>query len=154
MFIAGYLAAGIVIATSPDGKVGKSTLWKTRAPLRTRLLITTKLKSLGSLLLRVTNVSRSCCALLVVDTRVSHTLTDGGYASRRTDCESAARVLGVSTLREAQGRVDAIDRDVLGRRCIDRASRGNDPHHDKHRAPHDRPSSTLRSADQWSQVPM
>lgn len=48
-------------------------------------------------------------ALLVVDTRVSHTLTGGGYASRRTDCESAARALGVSTLREAQGRVDALE---------------------------------------------
>ncbi|SDD19817.1 galactokinase [Nocardioides lianchengensis] len=39
--------------------------------------------------------------LLVTDTRVSHELTDGGYGSRRADCEEAARLLGVPTLREA-----------------------------------------------------
>jgi galactokinase len=38
--------------------------------------------------------------LLVVDTRASHTLTDGGYGSRRRDCEQAARVLGVEVLRD------------------------------------------------------
>jgi galactokinase len=40
-------------------------------------------------------------ALLVVDTRVSHELVDGGYASRRADCETACHELGVSSLREA-----------------------------------------------------
>jgi galactokinase len=40
-------------------------------------------------------------ALLVVDTRVHHSLSDGGYGSRRNDCEEAARALGVETLREA-----------------------------------------------------
>ncbi len=40
-------------------------------------------------------------SLLVVDTRVHHSLSDGGYGSRRTDCEEAARALGVETLREA-----------------------------------------------------
>jgi galactokinase len=39
--------------------------------------------------------------LLVTDTRVSHALTDGGYGSRRADCEAAARALGVPTLRRA-----------------------------------------------------
>jgi galactokinase len=39
--------------------------------------------------------------LLVTDTRVSHELTDGGYGSRRADCEAAARELGVPTLRQA-----------------------------------------------------
>jgi galactokinase len=39
--------------------------------------------------------------LLVTDTRVSHELTDGGYGSRRADCEEAARQLGVATLRQA-----------------------------------------------------
>ena len=39
--------------------------------------------------------------LLVTDTRVSHELTDGGYGSRRQDCEAAAAALGVATLREA-----------------------------------------------------
>jgi galactokinase len=40
-------------------------------------------------------------ALLVTDTRVSHELTDGGYGSRRADCDAAARELGVPTLRQA-----------------------------------------------------
>jgi len=47
-------------------------------------------------------------ALVVVDTRVSHSLVDGGYASRRADCETAARSLGVRTLREAQGRPEVL----------------------------------------------
>ncbi|MEP7088553.1 MAG: galactokinase [Nocardioidaceae bacterium] len=38
--------------------------------------------------------------LLVVDTRASHTLSDGGYASRRKDCETAAHELGVHLLRD------------------------------------------------------
>ena len=37
----------------------------------------------------------------MVDTRVSHALVDGGYASRRADCETACRELGVASLREA-----------------------------------------------------
>jgi galactokinase len=48
-------------------------------------------------------------ALVVVDTRVSHSLVDGGYASRRADCETAARSLGVRTLREAQGRPEVLE---------------------------------------------
>ena len=40
--------------------------------------------------------------LLVTDTRVSHELTDGGYGSRRADCEAAADELGVPTLRQAR----------------------------------------------------
>lgn len=47
--------------------------------------------------------------LLVVDTRVSHALADGGYAARRADCEDAARQLGVSTLRELAGRPERLD---------------------------------------------
>jgi galactokinase len=39
--------------------------------------------------------------LLVTDTRVTHALTDGGYGSRRADCESAGRALGLPTLRLA-----------------------------------------------------
>jgi len=38
--------------------------------------------------------------LLAVDTRAEHTLADGGYESRRRDCESAAHKLGVTSLRE------------------------------------------------------
>jgi len=39
-------------------------------------------------------------ALLVVDTRASHSLSDGGYGSRRDDCERAAAELGVDLLRD------------------------------------------------------
>lgn len=39
--------------------------------------------------------------LLVVDTTVSHALVDGGYAARRADCERAAGILGVPSLRHA-----------------------------------------------------
>ena len=43
--------------------------------------------------------------LLVVDTRTHHSLSDGQYASRRNECETAAAALGVQTLRE----VDDLD---------------------------------------------
>jgi galactokinase len=43
--------------------------------------------------------------LLVVDTRAPHRLVDSEYASRRSDCERAASLLGVSTLRE----IDDLD---------------------------------------------
>jgi len=39
-------------------------------------------------------------ALLVVDTRAEHALVDGRYAKRRAGCEEAARLLGVTSLRE------------------------------------------------------
>jgi galactokinase len=53
--------------------------------------------------------SREGLGLLVVVTGVSHALADGGYASRRADCEEAARTLGVRTLREARGAADPLD---------------------------------------------
>ena len=40
--------------------------------------------------------------LVVVDTRASHSLSDGGYEARREDCERAARDLGVETLRDVE----------------------------------------------------
>jgi galactokinase len=40
--------------------------------------------------------------LLVTDTRVSHAHSDGGYGARRADCETAARELGVASLRHAE----------------------------------------------------
>ncbi|MFD4699719.1 galactokinase [Streptomyces niveus] len=40
--------------------------------------------------------------LLVVDTRVKHSLGDGAYAERRAGCEAGARALGVRTLREVE----------------------------------------------------
>ena len=38
--------------------------------------------------------------LLVMDTRVAHRLTDGGYAARRQSCEEAAQLVEVSSLRD------------------------------------------------------
>ncbi len=60
-------------------------------------------------------------ALLVVDTRASHELSDGGYGSRRSDCEEAARALGLDSLRAAteqdvdrlEGRVRARARHIV-----------------------------------------
>ena len=44
-------------------------------------------------------------SLLVVDTRAPHRLADGAYAERRGTCEAAARLLGVTALRD----VDDLD---------------------------------------------
>ena len=54
--------------------------------------------------------------LLVIDTKVSHSHSDGGYASRRASCELGAEVLGVKALRdvdvagleEASGLLDEV----------------------------------------------
>lgn len=57
-------------------------------------------------------------ALLVTDTRVSHALVDGGYGSRRDDCEEAAGLLGVPSLRKATlEQVEGLDDDRLRRRA-------------------------------------
>jgi galactokinase len=40
--------------------------------------------------------------MLVIDTKVSHSHADGGYASRRAACELGAEVLGVRALRDVQ----------------------------------------------------
>lgn len=60
-------------------------------------------------------------ALLVVDTRASHALTDGGYADRRASCEEAARRLGVGLLSEVTDRSAALevlaDDEVVARRA-------------------------------------
>jgi len=56
--------------------------------------------------------------ILVTDTRVSHRLTDGGYGSRRAECERAAAELGVTTLREATlEAVEALTDEVVRRRA-------------------------------------
>jgi galactokinase len=57
-------------------------------------------------------------AVLVIDTGVSHALTDGGYGSRRSDCEAAVRVLGIGSLREATPeRVEQLDDERIRRRA-------------------------------------
>jgi galactokinase len=40
--------------------------------------------------------------LMVIDTRVKHTLADGQYARRRADCDEAARQLGLEWLSDAK----------------------------------------------------
>jgi galactokinase len=61
---------------------------------------------------------RDGLSLLVVDTRVSHALTEGGYGSRRADCEAAARACGVATLRDARGAaVEALPDERIRRRA-------------------------------------
>ena len=57
-------------------------------------------------------------ALLVIDTRVSHTLTDGSYGDRRAECAQAARLLGAASLREASlDDLDRLDDPMLRRRA-------------------------------------
>ncbi len=46
------------------------------------------------------DVASSGLELLIVDTQAHHALTDGGYAERRTSCESAVAKLGITSLRE------------------------------------------------------
>jgi galactokinase len=46
------------------------------------------------------NFSASGLKLLIIDTQAHHALIDGGYAERRSQCESAAKVLGVTSLRD------------------------------------------------------
>jgi galactokinase len=53
-------------------------------------------------------MSDPAMALLVVNTNVKHELTGGEYATRRAQCEQAAKALGVPSLRDA-------DADVLER---------------------------------------
>jgi galactokinase len=40
--------------------------------------------------------------MLVIDTKVSHSHADGGYASRRASCELGAEVMGVKALRDVR----------------------------------------------------
>ncbi|MEU6857877.1 galactokinase [Glycomyces sp. NPDC046736] len=53
--------------------------------------------------------------MLVVDTRAPHRHADGEYGARRADCEEAARLLGVSHLRDAPADATLAD-DRLNRR--------------------------------------
>ncbi len=64
------------------------------------------------------DVGAAGLALLVVDTRVTHALTDGSYGSRREECAAAADRLGVATLRDADlDAVEALEDDLLRRRA-------------------------------------
>lgn len=54
------------------------------------------------------DVAASGLELLIIDTQVHHELVDGGYASRRKACESAAKKLGVLSLRDVT--IEELDR--------------------------------------------
>jgi galactokinase len=63
-------------------------------------------------------IAEAGLALLVTDTRVSHALVEGGYGDRRAECDAAARLLGVTTLRHATlGGVEGLSDDRLQRRA-------------------------------------
>jgi galactokinase len=65
------------------------------------------------------NPAGSGLALMIIDTRARHELTDSGYATRHVECAEAARELGVGTLREISGpeALDALADPVLRRRA-------------------------------------
>ena len=48
-------------------------------------------------------------SLLVVDTGVSHRLTEGGYGDRRVECREVARLLGVRSLRDSYDSPAGVD---------------------------------------------
>jgi galactokinase len=57
-------------------------------------------------------------ALVIIDTRARHALTDGGYAARRQACDDAARALGVRSLRDITDTSELVGLDpVLLRRA-------------------------------------
>jgi galactokinase len=58
-------------------------------------------------------------ALLVIDTRIQHELSDGGYGARRRACERAAVELGVVALRDISGvgELDGVSDPVVRRRA-------------------------------------
>ena len=51
--------------------------------------------------------------LLIVDTQAHHALIDGGYAERRASCESAAKKLGVFSMRDLDGATLEAKRDLI-----------------------------------------
>ena len=61
--------------------------------------------------------------VLVVDTRVKHAISDGGYAVRREQCFRAAEALGVPALRDADRAMitSAADKGVLAGKELARA---------------------------------
>lgn len=58
--------------------------------------------------------------LVVIDTKAPHALVDGQYAARRATCETAARALGVGTLREVVDLDSALEHlgDAVTRRRV------------------------------------
>jgi len=53
-------------------------------------------------------------ALLIVNTNVKHELSGGEYAQRRSQCEAAAKILGVASLRDATAEMLERTKDTMG----------------------------------------
>ena len=64
--------------------------------------------------LRTVSLDRADVSVLIANTKVRHSLGDGEYARRRTECELAARQLGVDSLRQATMPLLDAARDSLG----------------------------------------
>lgn len=60
-------------------------------------------------------------SVLVIDSAVKHSLADGGYASRRKNCEDACAILGVESLREVTLEQLEAAKDKLGDLCYRRS---------------------------------
>ena len=60
-------------------------------------------------------------SVLVIDSAVKHSLADGGYASRRKNCEDACAILGVPSLREATLEMLEEKKSELGDLCYRRS---------------------------------
>lgn len=59
------------------------------------------------------NVADAGLELLIIDTQAHHALVDGGYAERRAACESAAKKLGVNSMRDLTMEQLIANRDKL-----------------------------------------
>ena len=60
-------------------------------------------------------------AMVVIDSKVKHSLADGEYALRKHDCEDASEILGVQTLRDSSIAKLQEMRDQLGEQLYRRA---------------------------------
>lgn len=67
------------------------------------------------------DVASSGLELLIIDTQVHHELVDGGYASRRKACESAAKKLGVASLRDVTSEKLEGSKEILSNEEFKRA---------------------------------
>ena len=63
---------------------------------------------------RLVRMADPALTVLIVNSNVKHELTGGEYAERRSQCEQAARVLGVPALRDATLEMLEAARDRLG----------------------------------------
>jgi galactokinase len=67
-----------------------------------------------SALTRAVPLRDSAVSVLIADSNVRHSLGDGAYAQRRAECESAARLLGVPSLRDATPEMIDVAERTLG----------------------------------------